>query len=99
MKLIVHSVLDKAVGAFLQPFYSRSRGEAIRSFSDACSKPESPFWQHSDDYVLYYFGEFDDGSGMFECGEPSRVLSARECLNTDAGASAGAPIVMPPRQQ
>lgn len=80
MKLVVASVLDKAVGAFLQPFFARSKGEAIRSFSDACGNPEQAFVKHPDDFVLYLFGTFDDGSGMFEVAEPVRVVSARECM-------------------
>jgi len=83
MKLWVFSALDKAVGAFLPPFYARSKAEAIRSFSDAVSNPESNFSKHLDDFVLYELGEFDDNSGIFSGSEPNRVLSARECISRD----------------
>lgn len=82
MKLVVFSVLDKAVGAFLQPFFSRSKGEAIRSFTDAAGRPDEPFMKHPDDFVLYFIGEFDDSSGLFLPNEPQRVMSARECMSS-----------------
>lgn len=80
MKLLVFSVLDKAVGAYLQPFYSRSAGEALRSFTDAANDEKSQFARHAEDYVLYKLGEFDDNTGFFHTGEPERIRSAFECM-------------------
>lgn len=80
MKLKVFTVFDKAVGAHLQPFFARSKGEAIRSFTDACSDGKSQFCRHPADYYLVELGDFDDGSGTFACHEPVRILSATEVL-------------------
>jgi len=80
MKLFVFTVLDNAVGAYLPPFYARSRGEAIRSFTEAANAPDHNFKKNSRDYVLYELGSFDDVSGMFDTGEPDRVLAAAECF-------------------
>jgi hypothetical protein len=79
MKLAVFSVFDKAVGAYLQPFFSRTKGEAVRSFADACNKQDHQFYQHGIDYVLVSLGEFDDNSGLFVTREPVRVIGALEC--------------------
>ncbi|QCQ84738.1 nonstructural protein [Blackfly microvirus SF02] len=78
MILQVFSVLDKAVLAFLPPFFVRSKGEAIRSFSDACQDKEHQFAKHMTDYVLMYLGEWDDKSGAFVSCEPERVVAAHE---------------------
>lgn len=78
MQLYLFSVYDKAVKAFMQPFFSRSRGEAIRSFTDAVNDEKSNFRRHSMDFVLYALGEFDDNSGLFKTAEPDRVVSAEE---------------------
>ena len=80
MKLNVFSVYDKAVGAYLQPFFARSKGEAVRSFTDAANSNDHNFHRHSMDYVLMYLGEFDDISSVFICGEPVRILAAHECI-------------------
>lgn len=81
MQLYVFSVFDKAVGAYLQPFYARSKGEALRSFTEACSDDKSPFSKHGTDYVLMFHGVFDDGSGLFSTVEPERLLSANEAVS------------------
>jgi len=80
MMLQVFTVFDKAVGAYLQPFYSRAKGEAVRSFADACNDEKSNFRKYASDYVLMFLGEFDDQSGTFACVDPVRIISAVECI-------------------
>lgn len=80
MKLLVFTVYDSAVGAHLQPFFSRSMGEAIRSFQDAVNDPQTNFNKHSMDYTLFLLGSFDDAGGVFDTSPPERVSSAMELL-------------------
>lgn len=83
MILQVFSVFDKTVNAFLQPFYCRSKGEAIRSFSEAVNDGSKPFGKYASDYFLASLGEFDDVTGLFLGGEPSRVIGAHEVLSDE----------------
>jgi hypothetical protein len=76
----IFSVFDKAVGAYLPPFYSRSKGEALRSFITACNDEKSQFNVHSGDFVMFHVGVWDDASGLHHPIEPQRVISATECL-------------------
>lgn len=79
MKLELYAVHDKAVNAFMQPFFCRARGEAFRSFIAACNDEKGPFVNHLPDYNLYYIGEFDDQSGiLYPLSAPDRLLSAAE---------------------
>lgn len=78
--LLLCAVWDNKVGAFMQPFVSRSKGEAIRSFSDAVGDKQSPFCKHPEDYHLASLGEFDDNSGMIK-PEVKSIITASECLN------------------
>lgn len=80
MKLLIFSVLDNAIKAFNNPFYARTRLEAIRSFKDACHSADSQFGKHATDYFLMYLGEYDDGDGSFSPVVPERVISAVECI-------------------
>lgn len=80
MKLLVFTVYDSAVGAHLQPFFSRSMGEAIRSFQDACNDPKTQFNSHAMDYTLFLLGSFDDAGGVFDSSPPERVASALELI-------------------
>lgn len=78
MQQKIYSVYDKAIGAYMQPFFVRSKGEAIRSFMQACSDPKMPFGTHPGDYTLYELGDYDDVSGSFACHDPIRILTALE---------------------
>nr|QJB20881.1 MAG: nonstructural protein [Microvirus sp.] len=82
----VFSVRDKAVGAFLQPFYARSRGEAMRSFIDAMADGNHAFEKHPEDYDLYYLGDFDEEKGVFNDPEGVKVVSSP--MNIMSGLSA-----------
>ena len=83
MKLELYSVFDKAVKAYMTPFFARARGEAIRSFGDAANDEKHQFGKHANDFVLYYIGEFDDQSGIVTRVDPERVISAIELLVVD----------------
>lgn len=79
----IFSVYDKAVKAYLPPFMCRAHGEAVRSFTEAVNDPAKSFGRHATDYLLVYLGEFDDGTGLYDCHEPVRVVSASEVLVSD----------------
>lgn len=66
MILHMFTVLDTKVGAYSSPFYSRSKGEALRSFSDTVKSPEHLFAKHPEDYVLFELGSFDDSNCKFD---------------------------------
>lgn len=83
MKLMVYTVHDKAVNAYLQPFFCRSKGEAIRSFTEACSDGKSNFGKYPLDYTLVELGDYDDVTGLFSSREPMRVVSASEVRPVD----------------
>ncbi|WNK14580.1 MAG: nonstructural protein [Microvirus sp.] len=80
MKLLVISVRDSVSGAFTQPSFVRSKGEAIRSFSDAVGSKDSGFCAHPADYTLYYIGEFDDLSGEINgLRDIEKLITGAEC--------------------
>lgn len=63
MRMRVFSVYDEKAEAFLQPFFTRTVGEAERMFGDAVNDQESPFCKHAADYTLFEIGEFDQALG------------------------------------
>lgn len=83
MMLQIFSVRDQAAGAFLPPFFMRSRGEAIRAFSEAVGDPQHQFAKHVSDFTLFCIGDFDDNSGMIRPVEPVRIISGFECFGPD----------------
>lgn len=87
MILEAYSVYDAGVKAFMQPFFVRSKGEALRSFMDACTDGKAPFMRHPGDYTLYWLASYDDATGLFSSNErdPVRVISALEVVKKEEG--------------
>lgn len=80
--LYMFAVLDKAVGSFMQPFFCRARGEALRTFSDAVNDKQSPFFRHPSDFELYFIGQFDQSNGTVMPGTCERLLTAMDVVTT-----------------
>ncbi len=64
MILMVFCVFDAASSAFLPPFTFQTRGQAVRSFSDAVNEEGHQFKRHASDYTLFYVGDFDQVTGL-----------------------------------
>lgn len=78
MKMIkeIFALFDSKAGYFKDPITVHSKGEALRSFSDAANNPESDLHKHPEDYSLHHVGHFDTSSGMV------KPLTAPESLGT-----------------
>lgn len=78
MKLLVFTVFDAATEAYLQPFFARSVGEAVRSFSSAAVDGGHQFAKHPADYTLFRIGSYEDASGMLTPETPVSLGNALE---------------------
>lgn len=65
MKYKVYTIFDMKVGAYMQPFFMRQNGEAIRAFTDLANDKSKTIGANPEDFSLYYIAEFDDESGLF----------------------------------
>lgn len=63
MKFKIYSVYDAAVGAYMQPFFMRSKGEALRGWMDAVNDPKTQFHAHPKDFTLFEIAEYDEDDG------------------------------------
>lgn len=63
MKVKVFAIYDSKATAYLQPFFMRSAGEAIRAFENTAIDPNSMFNKNPEDYSLFQIGEFDESEG------------------------------------
>nr|QJB19072.1 MAG: nonstructural protein [Microvirus sp.] len=81
MILKVFSVLDVKADAYMQPFFSQSRGVATRDFTDVVSNSDHVFSRHPNDFGLFELGEFDDSTGVITSHPvPVSLGLAREFL-------------------
>ncbi len=68
--MIMLTIRDSVAEVYARPFFARSAGEGIRSFSDLLSEPDHPIGQHPDHYTLFEIGSFDEQTGMIVAHEP-----------------------------
>lgn len=84
MKMMIFSVRDSAVEAFMQPFFAPTKASAIRSLTEAVNDPKHEFHKHAKDYALYYIGFFDDSSGVINYPDfPEPLIACIDLLNKD----------------
>lgn len=76
MILEAYAVHDSAVGAYNRPMFFRSRGEAVRSFQQACNTPEAGFLSHPEHYSFWLIGLFDEATGVLSATDLARVCGA-----------------------
>ena len=62
-KLKAFTVYDSKAEAYLAPFFTQSRGLALRSFTDAVNTKDHSFNRYPSDFTLFEIGEFDEEAG------------------------------------
>jgi len=79
MKYKVFVVFDRAGDVYGQPMFAGSAGIALRGFADEINRADekNPFYMHPDDFDLFELGTYDDGTGLFEVGQPSQIQSGK----------------------
>lgn len=88
MKLNVVAIRDRALDAFMQPWYSPAVGAAIRAFVDEVNRDGSPPNLHPEDYDLYLLGQFDEQSGTFiQEGPPTQIAIGKDSLRKPKASS------------
>lgn len=75
MRLYVVAVKDRALDAYMRPFFVPALNAAVRSFQDEINRPESEMFKHPDDYDLYHLSIFDDVTGAFELFDTPQQLA------------------------
>ena len=63
MILKVYSVFDSKSGAFMQPFFARADGEAIRMVQNSMYDANSMLTRNPEDFALWHLGSFNDSDG------------------------------------
>ena len=79
MILKVYSVFDAKTGAYMQPFFARADGEAIRMIQNSVSDPNSLLYRHPADFTLWRLSAFDDASGVFD-GSPMHLSDVQSLV-------------------
>lgn len=78
MKMIVCSVYDKAIEAYMRPFVCETDGQATRLFEDEVNAEGSPMGKHPEDYALFRIATFNNSSAEIAGVEPVCLARAYE---------------------
>lgn len=86
MKMIVLSIFDTQVEAFMRPFFAQTEGQAVRMFYDEVKAQNSPMGAHPEDYALFRIGTFQDSNALIEPETPKRIALAIEANGNSENA-------------
>lgn len=88
MLLKIFTVYDCKAEAYLQPFYCKSKGEALRSFVEIANDKQSQIGKYPEDFTLFELGEFDDSTAKFRMLDAGVALGcALEFVNRSVPAT------------
>ena len=84
MTMKIYTVYDQKAEAYLQPFFTPTKGLAMRSFIDAVNKEGHDFNRYAPDYTLFEIGEYEDQTGQIKMHKHMENLGkANEYLKTN----------------
>lgn len=66
MILKVFGIYDSKTEAWLQPFFSQSKGSAIRSIESLVNDKEHNFSKYAADFTLFDLGQWDDQTCKYD---------------------------------
>lgn len=83
MKQLLIAVRDAKAEFFSAPMVVRTRGEAIRSFSDAVNTEGTQFHGHAEDFSLFLLGALDVLTGVITPEiQPLSIVTGLDVLRT-----------------
>lgn len=59
----IYSIFDAAAEAYMQPFFAKTNGLALRIFADTISSEKSVLHAHPGDFTLFEIGSFNEETG------------------------------------
>lgn len=86
MNKLVFTILDKAAGAFLDPFFSPTVETAARGFRELVQTPDHQFNKFPEDYSLYCIGKFSGDTGEITSHSPQTIAAASSLLGNINGS-------------
>jgi hypothetical protein len=84
-KLKCYAVFDSKVQEFAQPFFLRSRGEALRGWQTVANDPSTDICKYAEDFSCFELAEFDATNGTFNNIVPPFNLGLAATYKTPTG--------------
>jgi hypothetical protein len=77
------TVFDSKSEVYMPPFTYRTKGEAIRAFTDSVNDSGSQMNKYPADFTLFDIGSFDDVTCKFDVQSPESIGNAIEFVVKD----------------
>lgn len=74
MLVKVFTIYDSKAEAYLQPFFMKSKGEAIRAITACVEDSQHNFCKYAEDFTLFEIGTFDDSNAFITVYESKQSL-------------------------
>lgn len=79
MLLQIFAIFDTAAEVYSPPFFQKSIGLALRTFSDTAQDASTTIYQHPQDFTLFHVGQYDDQTAGIEALKtPKPLIKANE---------------------
>lgn len=72
------ALYDKAVSAYMRPFFHMTKGSCIRQLMDELKDPNNPMSAHPEDYTLFHLGTWNDQDAGMDIVDPTVVARLHE---------------------
>lgn len=66
MTINAYAIFDEKSSLFNKPFFAVTNGQAMRSFGEMVSDPQSMANKYPEDFKLYFIGTYDDQIAWLE---------------------------------
>lgn len=63
---LIFTIYDSKAETYMDPFCAKTKGEAVRMFTDTCNDPNHQFYRHAEDYTLFHLGTYDDNQATHD---------------------------------
>lgn len=84
----VFTVYDSKAEGYMNPFYVKSRGEAIRSFTEIANDKSHQIGKYPADFTLFELGEWDENTSKFTLhSTPTSIGLALDFVDVQKPAS------------
>lgn len=83
MLLKAYSIRDQKGEVFNNPFFQKTHGEAERSFKQAVNDDQTTISKYPEDFDLYYLGEYNDQTGVFQSLDTPQHIAKAIALKID----------------
>lgn len=84
MKHHAYSIKDAAINVFTVPIFVQYEAIAVRYFNTLANDTTSDVGKYPNQFDLFFVGEFDDDTGVFEQVEATWIASASSFVKQGA---------------